>query len=335
MSQKCITTRSIFAAFMILLYTVGRAQTDTSFQFLDKNLQIVPDSNAEYLGMVSRIQQYWQLQVIGIKTNTRKFNGFYLDSTLLIPEGPHRSYFEDGSLNMIENYKQGKRHGYSKIWNETGLLSDSSYFDNDTLKYSVMYNYWDDGSIKTYASYDSVSGRKIRKVLYENGKTESESDFTGKAGTNSAYYPEGGLRFQAGFNSSGKRTFIKFFREDGTEMSEREYQKKAEQKLDELSRQIQERNPEFRGGEGAFNTYIQKNLKLPDEFRNSIHEGEEIRFSFMLNEGGAAVDIKLITPPSIELQMAIEKMLRSMPAWNMKGKKSFGPVTHRLFVSRF
>jgi len=103
--------------------------------------------------------------------------------------------------------------------------------------------------------------------------------------------------------------------------------------LEEFQKNEKSKMPEFLGGEGQLAIFFQRNLKLPAGYTNTIHQFQTITFSFMLDEKGKAYDPKMVEPKDEELLHLIENMLRVMPAWSMKGQKSYGPITQTINIT--
>ncbi|HSU29542.1 MAG TPA: hypothetical protein VLJ68_14240 [Chitinophagaceae bacterium] len=332
MNLKNHFARFIFLAAMAFSFSISHAQSDTIYYYMDKDFNKTTQPNASYQGLSVFRDSMFRFTITNMKTGIQVFNGSYIDVTLQIPDGRHDTFNEDGQLAFSNEFKKGKKTGLWKSWNYGGLLTDSALYENDEPLFSYSFGYTDAGKLRSYSSNDLVTKKKTRLNYSEDGILLSEGNYTGLAGTGKSFYASGKISVFTEYDENGKIIVSKHYTQDGKEISEKEFFDNLKKKFEESVENARAKAPEFRGGDLQFESFIQKNLKLPVNLKNSIHEKEEIYFSFMLNESGGAYDVKLISPPGVELEMAIEQMLRAMPAWKMKGFKSFGPVYRRVYL---
>ena len=256
--------------------------------------------------------------------------GYYLANYLQRENGLFEYYFPDGTLRQKGHYHEGARTSVWRTWDENGRLIDSVFFDNGIPKMSTRYYYNLNDILTGYSYNDPENKKKIHISYYEDGTINNQSEFIGKSGQFKRYSPDGKLVEIAVFDDNGIRALHRYFREDGTEISEKTYMKEQQKRLDEMIIKLKASRPEFKGGGFSFAAFVQRSLKLPDNFKNIYHNMESIRFSFTLDEKGRAENLKLISPFDIGLEKAIDNMLRVMPSWDMKGLKSYGPITQTI-----
>jgi antitoxin component YwqK of YwqJK toxin-antitoxin module len=77
-----------------------------------------------------------------------------------IKHGLYKQYYENGSLEYISTYKNGKLNGEYKEWSDKGILVEHSHYKDSKLH----------GEYKLY--YDS--GKLYRGGVYINGEREGE-----------------------------------------------------------------------------------------------------------------------------------------------------------------
>ena len=77
-----------------------------------------------------------------------------------IKHGLYKQYYENGSLEYMSTYKNGKLDGEYKEWSEKGILVEHSYYKDSLLhgEYNLYY----------------ASGKLFREGVYINGKREGE-----------------------------------------------------------------------------------------------------------------------------------------------------------------
>jgi len=258
---------------------------------------------------------------------------YYSDSTLAQLESAYEVFFNNGMRKTIGYYRNGVEDGTWKTWNEKNILTDSIvYKDGEALfRENSVYNQY--GILTSYHRNDNLTKTRTYKNYFLSGALKDSSGWVDKKGELKIYYENGGLAELAKYDETGKRIFWQHYKEDGTAISEKEYNKIFEKNLEELLRNAKSKMPEFLGGEGQLGMFFQRNLKLPPGYSNTIHQFQTITFSFMLDEKGKAYDPKMVEPKDEELLHAIENMLRVMPAWNMKGYKSYGPITQIINIT--
>jgi len=267
------------------------------------------------------------------KTGKIILKAFYSDSTFHVLNGSYETFFEAGAPKMSGTYQEGLEDSLWKIWDEKNILIDSTIYKTGEILFRENRTYNNEGILISYQFNDVMNKKRVYKNYYFSGKLRDESEWVDQKGELRTYYENGALAESAKYDETGKRIFWQHYKEDGTEISEKEYNDLFEKRLEEYQKQIKANAPEFKGGEAEFNMFMQRNLRLPAGYTSTVHQVQTIVFSFMLDEKGRAYDLKIISPRDIELERAVKEMLRMMPRWDMKGRKSFGPVTHQVTIT--
>lgn len=92
-----------------------------------------------------------------------------------IKDGEVKLFFEDGSLNEIRSYKEGKMHGIWTMWNEQGTKIGVANYRNNLKDGEWLV--WDENGVLRFSMYYE-KGKKtgIWKMWDEKGTLISESD---------------------------------------------------------------------------------------------------------------------------------------------------------------
>jgi antitoxin component YwqK of YwqJK toxin-antitoxin module len=329
MSVKCFL---LFCSFSFALQDAS-AQKDTAFYFFNKDLQVIDsENNATYIGKAFIQEPYWRLTIMNRQTGNIVLKSFYSDSLLTQLESIYELFFDDGQRKTTGFYNAGLEDSLWVTWNEKNMLIDSIVYKNGQLLFRENKIYDSEGILISYQLHDNIARRKIVKNYFSSGQLKDSSGWAGKKGEMKNYYRNGTVSEWAAYDEAGKRVLWEHYKEDGTMISEKEYKKMIDKRIEEFNDNIKANAPEYVGGNGQLGIFLQKNLKLPSGYIN-IHQNQVIVFSFMLDEKGYAYNAKMIDPHDEELLRAIEEMLRRMPPWNMKGHKSWGPITQRINIT--
>jgi len=77
-----------------------------------------------------------------------------------------------------------------------------------------------------------------------------------------------------------------------------------------------ETEPLFPGGVGAWNSYVDKNLLIPDRFRTNLPDGRyDVIVSFRINKEGKVDEVKLLRSVEWSFDLEIFKIFENSPSW--------------------
>jgi antitoxin component YwqK of YwqJK toxin-antitoxin module len=317
-----------------VLFCKLSGQTDTATYYFNEALQTLESKKgADYIGKAYRENALWKLVISNRQTHKIILKAFYSDSTLHFLNGVYETYFDNGLPKMFGNYHAGLEDSLWRTWNEKNVLIDSAIYKDGEILFHENRGYNDKGILISYQFNDAIKKKREYKNYYSSGKLKDESEWLDKQGELRIYYETGVLAELATYDETGKRVSWHHYNENGIEISEKEYNTLREQSLKEYQKQLKSNTPEFRGGEAEFSMFMQRNLKLPSGYTNTVHQVQTISFSFRLDEKGRAYDIKMISPQDVELERAVKEMLGRMPRWDMKGLASYGPLVHSVRIT--
>ena len=106
-----------------------------------------------------------------------------------------QKFYEDGTLEMESEFKQGILDGVSKsYYKNTKLEMEGSYTEG--RKNGVFKEYYENGKIKSEINYSYDLKEGLAKTYYSNGNVEAEGNFENgeEIGTTRVYYENGKLK---------------------------------------------------------------------------------------------------------------------------------------------
>jgi len=98
-----------------------------------------------------------------------------------LKQGRWKFFYPDGKVKTEGIYRDDKRNGYFKEYDDKGMLTDIGKYVNDVrqeeapelVKLDVRTDYYPTGKVKTVASYKGSSPEGIRREYAENGQVTS------------------------------------------------------------------------------------------------------------------------------------------------------------------
>ncbi|MCB9016950.1 MAG: hypothetical protein H6541_14280 [Lentimicrobiaceae bacterium] len=162
-----------------------------------------------------------------------------------LKQGTWKFFYADGKVKTEGTYRDDKRNGYFKEYDDKGILTDISKFVNDVkqeevpelARLDVKTDYYPDGKVKTVASYKGNVPEGIRREYNENGQvTDSYTYRNGKIiaegiiddegikdGPWKEYYEDGQLRSEGNYRQGKKIGKWKYFHQNGNLEQEGNY----------------------------------------------------------------------------------------------------------------
>lgn len=143
-----------------------------------------------------------------------------------LKQGRWKFFYTDGKVKTEGTFRDDKRNGYFKEYDEKGVLTDVAKFVNDVrqdevpelAKLDVRTDYYPTGKVKTIASYKGNTPEGIRRDYAENGRVTSsfiykDGKITGegiiddegvKDGPWKEFYSDGQLRSEGSYRNGKK-----------------------------------------------------------------------------------------------------------------------------------
>lgn len=291
--------------FFFLFAFIANAQNDSLIYFFDKNMNSCTRDEAYYVGIATKKDSLWHFDNYVNETEVKIANGFYRDSLLKIPQGFFQYFSDDGKILSEGAYKNGKETGLWKRWDKEGNLIDSIFYNNGNISEEYSWSYYQ-GNLRQFA-YTNNKTKERRSVEYHDGKLLRESSFEDKDGEMKEYYQNGQVSVYQKFVKN-KIVETKNYDEDGNMVS---------------PEKIKSKLPQFPGGEGAFQRWIDNELKIPKEIRESVHFNSTATVTFTLDEHGKVNKIFINGISNDDLTLYLQHKIQQMPNWLMFGFKTW------------
>jgi antitoxin component YwqK of YwqJK toxin-antitoxin module len=327
--------KSILFTISIFLAISVKAQLDMRTCYLDVNYGISSPENAMYSGKYKSTAEGTYLETYTNNSSVLVMQGWFTDTTFAVPNGNFSYYDEHGNKILSGTFENGNQEGYWLSWSERGFISDSSLFEKGQQLTQKEYRYFKDGHLQSTISRFALSDSTIEHKYFENGNLQGIIIIKGEIVDNTNYYENGNLKFTK--RMLGRKTVSEsYYDVSGNMMSKKKFDAAIKKEFEELmalaKKRASEHTPEFPGGEGAFRSFINRNIKLPAGTQLDTKLTESITISFYLNEEGHATDISVINITNITINDAVVNAFKSMPRWKMKGRKNYGPVRFTLNI---
>lgn len=164
-------------------------------------------------------------------------------------QGRWKVFYPSGIVQLDGVYRNDKKNGYFKEYDENGQLLSVKKFVNDTeekeapelTSLSIKTDYYPDGKVKTVASYNGEVPQGVRREYDETGKItagyvfhkgsmvgEGIIDEEGiKDGPWKEYYDDGTLRSAGSYDKGNRIGEWKFYYENGKIEEQGRYNKKG------------------------------------------------------------------------------------------------------------
>lgn len=152
-------------------------------------------------------------------------------------QGRWKFFYPDGKVRTEGTYRDDKRNGYFKEYDEMGVLTDVSKFINDIrqeevpelAKLDVKTDYYPTGKVKTVASYKGDIPEGIRREYAENGQVTASYTYRNgkiigegiiddegvKDGPWKEYYDDGQLRSEGNYRQGKKIGKWRYYHPNG------------------------------------------------------------------------------------------------------------------------
>ena len=157
------------------------AQGVTSTYYFDKDLNLSSKSKSSYSGEGKWDGVNYRLDLYQNKNHYFVFSAHYTDSTFASMNGLFVSYYENGVVENVMLYKDGKLDGLSVKWAADHKIMDSTWYRNGDTDSAITYNYnFLTGKLTsvTRDNYIDNSTIKTRYDEHENPIGRDASDIT-------------------------------------------------------------------------------------------------------------------------------------------------------------
>jgi antitoxin component YwqK of YwqJK toxin-antitoxin module len=119
-------------------------------------------------------------------------------SNMTLVTGKVNEFYETGQLKEEVTFKEGKRDGIWKLWDENGnLMAEGIYKDGKDLN-TVFKSWYENGQLSKQATLKDGKAEGNFKEWYKNGQLKQEGTFKNdkQVGLSKEYYEKGQLKIE-------------------------------------------------------------------------------------------------------------------------------------------
>ncbi len=198
-------------------------------------------------------------------------------------EGEWKFYYNNGTLRLVENYKNGELHGEVKKYRRSGIIKEAAIWENGKEKQAEFYTY--SGKLNNVVKYQTGNEAEYTS-LHFNGHKEAVYRLTDKKildGKYTTWYSDGTVHREQEYLGGELHGTNRQYHRNGKLASESTYQKgqKVGKAIDYYKNGNKESEFHYSKGEpeGAFKTWNEDGaLASTGSFRNGKKHGLESLF---------------------------------------------------------
>lgn len=141
-------------------------------QYFSENWAYSTKEDAYYKRNIVKIGEFFEITDSWI-TGEIKMRGLSLDVAGFKKAGRHKHYYKNGELEREVSYSVGKKHGITTVYNEKGIVIESSNWANDVL--DGAYKEVDEAGGVFEGNFVNGKYDGVWKGTYPNGKPKVEN----------------------------------------------------------------------------------------------------------------------------------------------------------------
>jgi len=256
-------------------------------------------TDARFYGLVMKTDSGWHRSDYFLATKKLQMRGLYDDSSCKTPNGMIFYFYSDGKAEQYGNYVHGKKQGLWVSFHENGMMADSTvYQDGHPTGISMG---WHDNGFTADSSNWSNEGDAVSVSWFDNGNVSSAGYYTawGKR--------RGKWQF---FHRNGKISAYEVY-DNGKLISKECFGENVEA----LSACIADTSAEFRGGNKAWQDYLQRKLYFPPGYTFTNADAATVVISFVVDEDGNVKEPYVKVPLFKDFDQIALDVIRKSPKW--------------------
>lgn len=202
-----------------------------------------------------------------------------------IKQGEEKTYHEDGTLDCVFNYSDGKKNGVATSFYLDGSKKSEIHYKDD-LQHGEQRNYDENGKLVSIENYEEGQKEGVSTEFYPDGSVKVEAYFSDDLleGVQKKYYENGVLESTIRFEKGKKNGVAVFYRFNGNKQNETTF--KNDLKHGEY-KEYDEGGKVTLGGfyaenkkEGVFETYYPDGIKKTQtHFKEDLQYGEHSEYA--------------------------------------------------------
>ena len=292
---------------------------DTSFIYLNQNLQLTTAKQAAFAGVSIKVDGGWMLYAVYPDT-TPLVKAFYKDKQLTIKQGPYTVYYPKSKKAREGFYNNNQMSGTWRFWYANGQLKDSGRVNNDYL--SGFWKSWhSNGQLMTEVNFKEQLTPAETNALQLLAMAQVPPPYIGiRQGGYKSWYNSGQTESIGQFRDNLMTGTWLWFHENGARATEEEYKDgiiTGLQCFDTTGKPTGDMcsidKPALLKHFGDYKAFVQENLVWPDEARRKKIQGD-VKVTFTISSHGTLQSLE-VTGTEPVLKKAVEDLFAQMKEW--------------------
>lgn len=268
--------------------------------FYDWQWKPTTSNNARFFSVMEQKDSVWHRQDYYLRERKMQMDGYYKDSACKVAHGMFYFFHANGILKSKGSYISGLKQGLWVSYHDNRVMSDSTFYEGGTPRGTALS--WYRNGFPQDSSVWNEDGSGVQVSWFDDGQP-SEAGFYG-AGRK----PRGKWQF---FHRNGTLSAQEVY--DGGRLLSKEYFDEQGQKLADTA--SKDRGADFRGGNGAWIKYLNKNLYFPSHLKFTEPGEAVVVIAFVVDEEGKVTDAYVETSLHPEMDRAALNVIRKSPQW--------------------
>ena len=299
----------IAALFFLTFCTSASAQKIE--KYYDYNWKETDVANARFYSFIQPTDSGWFRGDYYINKKKAQMVGLYKDEQCKIPNGTFYYFYENGNLESIDKFIDGKREGICLRYNYNGTIADSGFFKNN-IPVGVRLRWYSNGFMSD-SSVTNEDGSGVSVSWFDDGKISSAGYLAagGNARAKWQFFHDNGKLAAIETYDTGKLLDKKYFDDNGNAMTDT---------TDKTS------DPVFPGGDDSWISFLQKHLYFPDQYTIINNTVVAVVITFTIDQNGNVKDAFINVPFNVTFESIALKAISKSPKWKPA-------IEHNRFVS--
>jgi Gram-negative bacterial TonB protein C-terminal len=285
---------------LILVFGTSNCFAQLTIKYFDFVWKETVFKSATFMAEIQKTDSGFYRHDYFLPSHNLQMVGLYKDSACEISNGYFTYYHVNEKVSKKGKYINDEKQGLWLSYHNTGILSDSSFYDkgngigmskgwyrNEVLSDSIIYGkedsqenyYWFDNGI-AFSNGNKIGDKKIGtwKYFHKNGKVAAIEDYNLDTLKSRLYFDEKEIQIKDTANRDKDATFKK--------------------------------------GLEDWRKFIIKNLKTPRDYDPSIKNIITVVIAFTIDEEGNVVDPYVDIPYIKTFDNAAMDLIKKSPKWN-------------------
>ena len=296
-----IHMKKVFCLATFACFTLWVTAQDTATVYLDNARKANNGNKPVYIRKSWKEGDLWHAQQFSIAKLTLLQDAFYEDEAMAIKHGPWMQYHDNGMMSDSVAYVHNKAHGERLNWDRDGKLTALLHYTNNILTDTCVR--WHSNGAVASIRVCNERGTGLEQLRGKDGKTVvgSGSVVEGKKQGLWVFKDMNGVLSQQIEYAADTIVNITCYDTNGAI---------------EIGQQacVEKKSAGFPGGLTGWRTFLERNMRYPDEAQTAKLSGEVV-CRFIVDENGNIKNPEIVSSPGLALSKEALRILRASPKW--------------------